>query len=64
MVSKSQPVYVRLKPEEREVLEKLTKYLYLLGKIPSQTMSDTLRYCLYFTLKEIVKSVEAERYGS
>ena len=60
-MSKSQ-LYVKLKLR-REVLEELTKYLYLLGKIPSRTLSDAMRYCLHFTLREIVKSIEAERFS-
>lgn len=57
----SQPVYVRLKPEEREALEVLARYLHKLGAIPSQTMSDALRFCFYLTLREVVRSIEAER---
>jgi len=62
-VSQAQPVYVRLTPDEREMLEKLANYLHKLGKIESPTLSDTLRVCLHFTVNEILKAIEAERYA-
>ncbi len=61
-MSQAQPVYVRLTPEEREMLERLVNYLHKHRKIESPTLSDALRVCLYFTVGEIIKAVEAERY--
>lgn len=56
-------VSVRLTPEEREVLEVLAKYLHKHRKIASPTISDALRACLYFTVNELLKAIEAERYS-
>lgn len=62
-MSQVQMISIRLTQDEKEVLEVLAEYLHGLGVIPSPTISDALRYCLYFTLREVVKSIEAERYG-
>ena len=62
-IQQAQPVYVRLTPDEREMLEKLANYLYKLGKLESPTLSDTMRLCLHFTVNEILKAIEADRYG-
>ncbi|MEM0067652.1 MAG: hypothetical protein QW632_04420 [Ignisphaera sp.] len=56
-------VSVRMTQEERELLEALAEYLYKLGKIREQSISEALRACLYFTANEILKAIEAERYG-
>jgi len=45
------------------MLEKLANYLHKLGKIESPTLSDALRVCLHFTVNEILKAIEAERYA-
>jgi len=62
-MSQAQPVYVRLAPEEREMLEKLANYLHKLGKIQEPTLSEAMRVCLHFTVNEILKAIEAERYA-
>lgn len=56
-------VSVRLSQEEKELLEALAEYLYKLGKIEKQSTSDALRACLYFTVNEILKAIEAEKYA-
>jgi DNA-directed RNA polymerase subunit H (RpoH/RPB5) len=55
-------VHVVFTEEEKELLEKLAAYLHKLGKIEAPTISDALRVCLHFTVNEILKAVEAERY--
>jgi hypothetical protein len=50
-----QPVYVRLLPDEMEMLEKLADHLYRTGKIPSPTISDALRVCVQFAFSEILR---------
>jgi len=49
--------------EEKELVEKLANYLYKLGKIKEPTISNTIRACIYFTVNEILKALEAERYA-
>lgn len=56
-------VTVRVTQEERELIEALADYLYKLGKIREPTISEALRACLYFTVNEIMKALEAEKYG-
>jgi hypothetical protein len=56
-------VSVKLTEEEKELLEKLANYLHKLGKIEQPTISDALRVCLHFTVNEILKAIERERYG-
>ena len=63
-MSQTQVVSVKLTQDEKELLEKLANYLYKLGKIPSPTTSDAIRLCLHFTVREIIKSIEVERYGT
>lgn len=43
--------------------EKLANYLYKVGKIEEPTISNAMRMSLRFTVGEILKAVEAERYG-
>lgn len=62
ITSSSGVTYVRLTPEERDMLEKLAKYLHKLGKIDQPTLSEALRVCLHFTVNEILKAIEADRY--
>jgi len=56
-------VHIMLTQEEAEVLDKLANYLHLRGKIAKPTRSEALRLCLRFTVAEILKAIEAERYG-
>lgn len=60
--SKVRMVNVILTPEEYELLEKLAIYLHKLGKIEKPTPNDALRLCLYYTVNEILKAIEYERY--
>jgi len=56
-------VSTRLTQEERDLLEALAKYLYRLGKIREPSASEALRACLHFTVNELLKAIEAERYA-
>ncbi|MEM3994967.1 MAG: hypothetical protein QXW40_06215 [Thermofilum sp.] len=56
-------VTVRMTEEEKELVEKLANYLYKLGKIKEPTISNAIRACIYFTVNEILKALEAERYS-
>jgi len=55
-------INVRVTEEEKELAEKLAKYLHKVGKIQEPTLSEAMRACLYFTVNEILKAIEAERY--
>ena len=48
--------------EEKEMAEKLAEYLFKVGKIEKATLSDAMRVSLHFTVNELLKAVEAERY--
>lgn len=56
-------IEVRVTVEEKEMVEKLANYLYKVGKIKEPTISEAVRACIYFTVNEILKAIEAERYG-
>jgi len=56
-------IEVRVTVEEKEMVEKLANYLYKAGKIKEPTISEAVRACIYFTVNEILKAIEAERYG-
>jgi len=56
-------ITVRVSEEEKELAEKLANYLHKLGKIKEPTISEAIRVCLHFTVNEILKAIEMERYG-
>lgn len=58
----STSINVRVSDEEKEMAEKLAEYLFKVGKIEKATLSDAMRVSLHFTVNEILKAVEAERY--
>ena len=56
-------INVRVSEKEKKKAEKLAKYLYKLGLIEKATLSDAMRKSLQFTINEVVKSIERERYS-
>ena len=63
-MSKAENVNVRMTPEEKETAKELANYLYKAGRIESNSMSEALRMCLRFTINEILKAIETERFGA
>ncbi|MEM2196339.1 MAG: hypothetical protein QW290_04610 [Sulfolobales archaeon] len=63
MGARVEKIEVRVTVEEKEMVEKLANYLYKAGKIKEPTISEAVRACIYFTVNEILKAIEAERYG-
>ncbi|MEM1868571.1 MAG: hypothetical protein QXU90_00455 [Acidilobaceae archaeon] len=63
MGARVEKIEVRVTVEEKEMVEKLANYLYKVGKIKEPTISEAVRACIYFTVNEILKAIEAERYG-
>jgi len=47
---------------EKEMATKLAEYLHKAGKITKPSLSDALRMTLHFTVNEILKAIEVERY--
>ena len=58
----SSSINVRVTNEEKDMAEKLAHYLVKVGKIENPTLSDAMRVSLHFTVNEILKAVEKERY--
>jgi len=58
----SSSINVRVTNEEKDMAENLANYLFKVGKIEKATMSDAMRVSLHFTVNEILKDIEAERY--
>lgn len=56
-------INVRVSEKEKNKAEKLAKYLHKLGLIEKATLSDAMRKSLQFTINEVVKSIERERYS-
>ncbi|MEM4810741.1 MAG: hypothetical protein QXS92_02385 [Thermofilum sp.] len=56
-------ITVKVTEEERELLEKLANYLHKVGKIREPSISEAVRACIYFTVNEILKAIEVERYS-
>lgn len=65
MVSKmDEMVCARISAKEKELLEKMAKYLHKTGRIQSDTISDVTRYALFYVLAQLVfKEIEERRYG-
>lgn len=63
MGARVEKIEVRVTVEEKEMVEKLANYLYKVGKIKEPTISEAVRACIYFTVNEILKAIEVERYG-
>ncbi len=55
-------ISVRVTDEEKELIESLAKYLHKLGRIKEPTISEAMRACLHFTVNELLKAIETERY--
>ena len=56
-------INVRVTNEEKDMAQKLADYLFKVGKIQSPTLSDAMRQSLHFTVNQLLKAVETERYG-
>ena len=59
----STSINVRMTNEEKDMAQKLADYLFKVGKIENPTLSDAMRQSLYFTVNQLLKAVETERYG-
>jgi len=55
-------INVRVTDEERDMAERLASYLFKVGKIEKPTLSDAMRASLRFTVNELLKAIEVERY--
>jgi hypothetical protein len=64
MGQKTRVISFRVTEEEYELAVKLAYYLHKIGKIDAPNVGDAMRVCLYFTVNEILKAIEAERYAS
>jgi len=62
-MSKVEEIHIRMTTGELETLRELASYMHKLGKISSNNMSEAVRLCLRFTVNEILKGIERERYG-
>ena len=56
-------INVRVTDEEKDMAERLASYLFEVGKIEKPTLSDAMRASLRFTVNELLKAIEVERYG-
>ena len=59
----SESITVRVTPEEKSMAEKLANYFFKVGKVEDPTISNAVRMSLRFTVGEILKAIEAERYA-
>ena len=55
-------INVRVTEEEKNMAEDLRVYLFVMGKIKSNTLSDAIRCSIHFTTNEILKTIERDRY--
>ena len=59
---KSEQITIRVTASEKATAEKLGDYLFKVGKLKEATIAGAFRLSLRFTVNEILKAVEAERY--
>jgi len=56
-------ITVKVKPEEKEFIEKLANYLYKTKRIREDTISEVVRYAIFNVLGPLVlKEIEERRY--
>ena len=48
--------------DEKEMAVTMAQYLHKVGKITKPSLDDALRMTLHFTVNEILKAIEVERY--
>ena len=60
--SKSEQITIRVTASEKATAEKLGAYLFKVGKLKEATIAGAFRLSLRFTVNEILKAVEVERY--
>ena len=54
---------VKVKPEEKEFIEKLAHYLYKTNRIREDTISEVVRYAIFNVLGPLVlKEIEERRF--
>ncbi|MFQ6076810.1 MAG: hypothetical protein ACE5Z5_11895 [Candidatus Bathyarchaeia archaeon] len=63
-MAKVADIRVRVTSEEKETAQALADYLYKAKKIESNTVSEAMRMCLRFTVNEVLKAIERERFGA
>lgn len=61
--SRAEQITVRMTPAEKQAAEKLGRYLHLHGKLDEPSIAGAMRVALRFTVNQIAKSIEAERYA-
>ena len=59
----SESITVRVTMDEKNMAEKLAGYLFKAGKVDEPTISNAVRLSIRFTVGEILKAIEVERYG-
>jgi len=61
---KSEKLTVKVTLGEKKAAEKLAKWLFKMGKIEKESISDCIRCCLHYTAGDVGKLIEAERLKS
>ena len=61
--NRSEQITIRVTSSEKQGAESLAKYLHKVGKLKEATVAGAFRLSLRFTVNEILKAVEVERYA-
>jgi len=62
--NRSEQITIRVSATEKATAEQLANYLVKVGKLTEPTIAGAFRLSLRFTVNEILKGIEVERYGS
>ena len=60
---KTEQITIRVSATEKATAEQLANYLVKVGKMKDPTIAGAFRLSLRFTVNEILKAVEVERYA-
>ncbi|MFQ6075877.1 MAG: hypothetical protein ACE5Z5_07060 [Candidatus Bathyarchaeia archaeon] len=63
MSERTEQITIRVSAEEKNLAKKLAEYLHKAGKLDDDSIASGFRISLRYTVNEILKSVEVERYG-
>ena len=61
--NKSEQITIRVSATEKATAEQLANYLNKVGKLKEATIAGAFRLSLRFTVNEILKAIEVERYA-
>jgi len=60
---KTEQITIRVSATEKATAEELANYLFKVGKLTEPTLAGAFRLSLRYTVNQILKAIEVERYA-